>query len=61
MFRFCPLGIIFSANNATTKNFLFISHTKFISFGLFLCPWSLERPKGVSGDVLGETDSIGSF
>ena len=35
----------FSANNALKKNFLFNSHPNFIFFGLFLCLWSLERPK----------------
>ena len=58
---FVPWESFFSANNAPTKNFLFISHPNFISFGLFLCPWYLERPKGVSGDVSGETNSIGRF
>ena len=28
---------------------------------LFLCPWSLGRPKSVSGDVFEHTDLIGTF
>ena len=34
-----------SANNALTKNFLFNPHSDLIFCGLFLCPWSLGRPK----------------
>ena len=34
-----------SANNALTKTFLFNSHPDFTLCGLFLCPWSLGRPK----------------
>ena len=40
-----PWESILSANNALTKIFLFNSHPDFIFFGLFLCPWSLGRPK----------------
>ena len=40
-----PWDLFLSANNALTKNFLFNSHPDFIFCGLFVCPWSLKRPK----------------
>ena len=44
-YRKTPLGIILSANNTLTKNFLFNSHPDFIFCGQFLSPWSLTTPK----------------
>ena len=40
-----PWESVLSANNALTKNFLFIFHPDFIFCGLFACPFSLRRPK----------------
>ena len=40
-----PWESFLSANNALTKNFLFNSHHGLVFCGLFLCPWSLGRPK----------------
>ena len=42
-----PWESFLSANNALTKNFLFISHPDFIFCGLFICPWSLGRLKNI--------------
>ena len=35
--------------------------SKLTENGLLFCRWSLGRPKTLSGDVFGHTDSIGSF
>ena len=40
-----PWKSMLSANNAMTTNFLFNSQPDFIFCWLFLCPWSLGRPK----------------
>ena len=40
-----PSESFLGANNALTKNFPLNSHPDFIFCGLFLCPWSLGRPK----------------